>query len=351
MERRVSKVVNIGKIKIGGDNPIAVQTMLKLDPLNIKSNVESAIKLKNMGCDILRAAVPNSESVKLIYEIKKKVDIPLVADIHFDYRLAIASIDAGVDKIRINPGNIGNKEYIKSVVNACNKKNIPIRVGVNSGSLEKDILEKHKKITSKALCESAIRNIRILESFDFNNIVVSIKSSDVVTSIKAYELLASICDYPFHIGITESGSGNLALVKSSIGIGALLLKGIGDTIRVSLTGSAESEIECAKDILKSLRIIKNTGVEIISCPTCGRTNIDLIKIVNEIKNRLSNCKKNIKVAIMGCIVNGPGEAKSADIGIAGGKGCGVLFKNGKILKKILEKDLVNALVSEVEKLQ
>ena len=350
MKRRISKVVSIGSVKIGSDKPIAIQSMLNVDSSDIEGNVESARKLKDIGCDILRVAVPNKESVKLVYEIKKKVNIPLVADIHYDYRLALACVDAGIDKIIINPGNIGNEEYIKKIVSVCIKKNIPIRVGVNSGSLERDILAKYKKITSQALCESALRNIRILEKFDFNNIVISIKASDVLTSVKAYEMLADMCKYPLHLGITEAGTGNLAIVKTSIGIGSLLLKGIGDTIRVSLTGSPESEIKCAKDILKSLGLIKNYGIEIISCPTCGRTNVNLIEIVKNVRERLSNCKKNIKIAIMGCGVNGPGEAKNADIGIAAGKECGVLFKNGKILRKLAEKELVNALVSEVEKM-
>lgn len=345
------KIISIGNVKIGTGEPIAIQTMLNIKPTDIECNVKLAQKLKEMGCDILRVAVPDLNSARLLTKIKGSVDVAIVADIHFDYKLALASIDAGADKIRINPGNIGSKEQVKEIVKACRVKNIPIRVGINAGSLEKDILKKYKKINAAALCESAIKNIRILESFDFDNIVVSIKSSNVVTTVRSYEMLAKNCNYPLHIGITEAGSGNLAIVKSSIGIGSLLLNKIGDTIRVSLTGSPEAEIICAKDILKSLGLIKNYGIEIISCPTCGRTNVNLINIVKKVKENLSDYNKNIKIAIMGCCVNGPGEAKCADIGIAAGIGCGILFKHGKILKKVPEEKLVETLVNEVKKMQ
>ena len=270
-KRRLAKIVKIGDLKIGGNEPIAIQSMLDLPPENVEQNIEKALFLQNLGCNIIRIAIPNKKALLLIKELKKNISMPVVADIHFDYKLAIESVKAGADKIRINPGNIGSSEKIKAIVDACKEKNIPIRIGVNSGSVEKDILEKYGLPNAKALFESAIKNIKFFESLDFNNIVLSIKSSNVTTTFTAYKLLANACDYPLHLGITETGSGNLAVVKSSIGIGSLLLNGIGDTIRVSLTGRKENEILCAKDILKSLGLVKNYGVEIISCPTCGRT--------------------------------------------------------------------------------
>ena len=347
-KRRPAKIVKIGNLKIGGNEPIAIQSMLDLPPNKVAENIKEALYLESLGCDIIRVAVPNKDALILIKKLKENVKMPVVADIHFDYKLAIESVKAGADKIRINPGNIGSTEKIKAVINACNEKNVPIRIGVNSGSLEKDILKKHGAPTAEALFESALRNIKIFENLDFNNIVLSVKSSDVVTTFLAYKLLAENFSYPLHLGITETGSGNLAVVKSSIGIGSLLLNGIGDTIRVSLTGKKEDEIICAKDILKSLSLLKNYGVEIISCPTCGRTKIDILNITKKVKEELKFFKKNIKIAIMGCSVNGPGEAKEADIGIAGGDGFGVLFKKGKIVKTLPEEELVSALVSEVK---
>ena len=347
-KRRISKILKIGSLKIGGKEPIAIQSMLDLPSIDIEKNIEEALHLQNLGCDIIRVAVPNRESLVLIEKLKENISMPVVADIHFDYKLAIESVKAGADKIRINPGNIGSKEKIRAIVDVCSEKNIPIRIGVNSGSLEKDILEKYGSPNSKALFESAVRNIKLFESMNFRSMVLSIKSSDVTTAFDAYKMLAKACDYPLHLGITETGGGNLAIVKSSIGIGSLLLDGIGDTIRVSLTGKKEDEVLCAKDILKSLGLIENYGVEIISCPTCGRTKIDIISITKEVRQKLKFCKKNIKIAIMGCSVNGPGEAKEADIGIAGGNGYGVLFRKGKIIKTLPEEALVSSLVKEVE---
>ena len=347
--RRSARTVKIGEKKIGGNEKIAVQSMLNVPPYDIKNNIKEALRLKNAGCDILRIAIPDIDSVGLIYEIKQKVDIPIVADIHFNYKLAIESVAAGADKIRINPGNIGDESRIKKVVNACNNKSLPIRIGVNSGSLEKDILKKYSHPTAEALCESAIYNIRLLEKFDFDNIVLSLKSSNVKTMIDAYRLIANKCDYPLRLGVTGTGTKKIGIIKSSIGIGALLAEGIGDTIRVSLTADPIEEIIAARNILRVLNL-DNTGVEIISCPTCGRTKIDIINLTNKVENELKNCKKNIKVAVMGCVVNGPGEAKEADIGIAGGDGVGLLFKNGEIIRKVKEKDILKELVKEIESL-
>ena len=323
--------------------------MLNVPSDDIEGNIKQAMLLEKVGCDILRVAIPNMDAVKLIHKIKEKINIPLVADIHFDYKLAIESAFAGIDKIRINPGNIGDEEKIKQVVKICKEKNIPIRIGVNSGSLQKDILEKYSHPSSEALFESAMYHVKLLEKFDFDNIVLSMKSSNVLTMIKAYELAARECNYPLHLGVTKTGTEKMGIIKSSIGIGSLLAHGIGDTIRVSLTASVENEIFCARDILKSLGL-KKDGVEIISCPTCGRTKIDLINIVKEAEKQLAFCNKNIKVAIMGCVVNGPGEAREADIGIAGGDGVGIIFKKGKVLKKVNEENLLKELISEIKKL-
>ncbi len=349
MRRRYARTVKIGKKKIGGSEKIAIQSMLNIPSFDIKNNVREAIYLENAGCDILRIAIPDVASVKLIYEIKQKVNIPIVADIHFDYKLAIESVAAGADKIRINPGNIGDESRIKKVVNVCNNKTIPIRIGVNSGSLEKDILKKYGHPTAEALCESAIYHMRLLERFDFDNIVLSLKSSNVKIMIDAYRLIANKCDYPLHLGVTETGTKKIGMIKSSIGIGSLLIDGIGDTIRVSLTADPIEEIAAARNILNAINL-NDEGVEIISCPTCGRTKIDIIDLTNKVEKELKNCKKNIKVAVMGCVVNGPGEAKEADIGIAGGDGVGLLFKNGEIIKKVKEKDILKELVKEIENL-
>ncbi len=344
--QRKSKEVSIGKIKIGANNPIAIQSMLSVPSYNIEQNVKQATELKNAGCDILRVAIPDMDSVKLIEAIKKEVDIPLVADIHFDYKLAIESAYAGTDKIRINPGNIGNSEKIKEVAKICYNKNIPIRIGVNSGSLEKHILQKYGKATPQAMCESAIYNANLLKNFDFTNIVISLKSSDVKTSVEAYRLMSQQSVYPLHLGITEAGTESMGIVKSSIGIGSLLLDGIGDTIRVSLTDSPIKEVQAGIKILKSLNMY-DKGITFISCPTCGRTRIDIVKIAQEVEKLLENNKSKLKVAIMGCAVNGPGEAKDADIGICGGDGIGIIFKKGKIIRKVDEKDIVKELIKEV----
>ncbi len=347
--RRNSKEIKIGKIKIGKENPIAVQSMLNIPSYDIENSVKQAQKLKSAGCDILRIAIPDAEAIKLIDAIKTKVDIPLVADIHFDYKLALESVNAGIDKIRINPGNIGDKSRIKMVAYACRNKNIPIRIGVNSGSVERHILEKYGSPTPEAMVQSALYNIKLLENFDFDNIVVSLKSSSVNKTVQSYRLLADKCNYPLHLGVTEAGTEEMGIVKSSIGIGSLLLDGIGDTIRVSLTDEPIKEITAGINILKAIDLYK-PSIKFVSCPTCGRTRIDLIKIAKEAENALKNCNKNLKIAIMGCVVNGPGEARDADIGITGANGMGIIFKKGKIIKKVKENDLVQELVNEVNRM-
>ena len=344
--RRHSNEVKIGDLKIGGNNPILVQSMLSIPSYDIENSVKQAIKLKQAGCEILRIAIPDKDSIKLIDAIKNAVDIPLVADIHFDYKLALESVAAGIDKIRINPGNIGNEDKIKAVAIACKNKNIPIRIGVNSGSIERKILEKYSSPTPEAMCESALYNAQLLEKFDFNNIVISIKSSSVRRMAESYRMIARKCQYPLHLGVTEAGTKTMGTIKSAIGIGSLLLDGIGDTIRVTLTDDPVEEVKAGFNILKALELRK-CGITFISCPTCGRTRIDIIKIAKEIENLLENNKSNLKVAVMGCVVNGPGEAKEADIGIAGGDGYGVIFKKGKVFKKVEEENLVNELVNEI----
>ncbi len=346
---RKSRTVFAGGLPIGGGSKISVQSMLNVPSGNVEGSVRQAVALEKAGCDIIRAAIPDLEAVKLIPAIKNAVRIPLVADIHFDYRLALKSVAAGIDKIRINPGNIGSDDRVKAVADACRANKIPIRIGVNSGSLEKEILAKYGSPTPEALVESALYHASLLEKFDFYDIVLSIKSSDVNTMIRAYELAAQFCDYPLHLGVTEAGTERMGLVKSAIGIGSLLQKGIGDTIRVSLTADPVKEVEAGFDILKALNLNTNS-VQFISCPTCGRTRIDLIGIANEVERRLSNCKKNIKVAVMGCAVNGPGEAREADIGIAGGDGVGLIFKKGEIIRKVPENELIESLMQEIDKL-
>lgn len=343
------KQVVAGNVKIGGGAKISVQSMLNIPAEDIEGSVKQAVELEKAGCDIIRAAIPNMDAIRLIPAIKQAVSIPLVADIHFDYRLALEAVSAGVDKIRINPGNIGDDSRVKAVADACRLNNAPIRIGVNSGSLEKNILEKYGHPTPEALCESALYHASLLEKFDFNDIVLSMKSSSVSTMVKAYELAAQKCDYPLHLGVTEAGTERMGIIKSSAGIGSLLIKGIGDTIRVSLTADPVREVAAAHDILKALDI-ETEGIQFVSCPTCGRTKIDLIGLANQAQERLKDCKKNIKVAIMGCAVNGPGEAKEADIGIAGGNGVGLVFKKGEIIKKVSENQLIDALVEEVNKL-
>ncbi len=348
-ERRKSRVVNIGGVLIGGDNPIAVQSMLNAEAHDIQGNIAQAQKLEKAGCQIIRLAVPDTDAVKTVYELKKNIKIPVVADIHFDYKLALASVDAGADKIRINPGNIGSDDRVKAVVTKCVQKNIPIRIGVNSGSLEKDILAKYGSPVPEALAESAMYHVRLLEKFDFSDIVISLKSSNVNYMVEAYELIAKQCDYPLHLGVTETGTERMGTIKSSVGIGSLLVHGIGDTIRVSLTADPIREVYAGNDILKAVGL-KNDSPYLVSCPTCGRTKIDLIGLANEVEERLRDCKKGIKVAVMGCAVNGPGEAREADIGIAGGDGCGLIFKKGEILRKVPENELIDELMKEIEKL-
>ena len=348
-ERRKTKQIKVGNLFIGSEHNISVQSMLNVSSHDIKNSVLQAKELEKAGCEIIRIAIPDKESLDLITALKKEINVPLVADIHFDYRLALESIDRGIDKIRINPGNIGSDENVKKVANSCKLKNIPIRIGVNSGSLEKNILNKYGGVTPEAMVESALYHVNLLNKFDFDNIVISIKSSDVEKMIKAYRLIADKCDYPLHLGVTEAGTYKQSLIKSCVGIGSLLLDGIGDTIRVSMTDKPIREVESATDILKALSLKKNAPT-LVSCPTCGRTKIDLISLANEVEERLKDCTKPIKVAVMGCVVNGPGEAHDADVGIAGGDGCAILFKKGEIVKKISEENIVDELMKEIERL-
>ena len=348
--RRTAKTVKIGNIAIGGDNPIAIQSMLSVPSWDIERSVAQAKALEAAGCKIIRAAVPNIEAVKLIYALKLAVSAPIVADIHFDYRLALECAAVGVDKIRINPGNIGGEDRVKAVAKACNEKNIPIRIGVNSGSVEKEILKKYGAPTPEAMVESAANHIAMLTRADFDNIVLSIKSSDLNSMVSAYRLAAENFDCPLHLGVTEAGTKHMGQIKSAIGIGSLLLDGIGDTIRVSLTDDPIEEIAAAKDILKALGM-KGCGVQLVSCPTCGRTRIDLISLAKKVEAALEGCDMDIKVAVMGCVVNGPGEAKEADVGIAGGDGCGIVFEKGEIVEKVPEEELLPALLRRIEYLK
>ena len=349
IKRRKTRVVKIGNVLIGGDNPIAIQSMCNTKTSDVDATVKQILELEAAGCEIIRVAVPDMKAAEAIAEIKKQIHIPLVADIHFDYRLALKAIESGVDKLRINPGNIGGEDRVKAVVEAAKAKKIPIRIGVNSGSLEKDILEKYGEVTPEGLVESALRHVRILEKLDFHDIVISIKASNVPFSLATYSLLSKEVDYPIHLGITESGTEWSGTIKSAVGIDAILAMGIGDTIRVSLTGSTVEEVKVAKAILKDLGLRK-FGIEFVSCPTCGRTSIDLIGLANKVEEKCRNINKDIKVAVMGCAVNGPGEAREADIGIAGGNGYGLIFKKGEILKKLPENELLDALMEEIEKL-
>lgn len=349
MERRITRTVKAGNVEIGSGSKITVQSMLNALAHDIEGNVAQAVELEKAGCEIVRLTVPDIEAVKTLYAVKNAVKIPVVADIHFDYKCALESVAAGVDKIRINPGNIGSDDRIKAVADACRQKNIPIRIGVNSGSLEKDLLKKCGHVTPEALCESALRHASLLEKFDFNDIVISIKSSDVPTMVAAYRLVAQQCDYPLHLGVTEAGTRHMGMLKSAAGIGALLLDGIGDTIRVSLTANPVSEVAAGFDILKAVGIKKDCP-QIVSCPTCGRTKIDLISLAEKVEKELANVHKPIKVAVMGCAVNGPGEAKEADIGVAGGDGYGLIFKHGEILKKVPENKIVEELLKEIDNL-
>lgn len=346
MTREDTKVIQIGTVKIGGGNPVAIQSMTNTKTEDVEATVQQILALEVAGCQIIRCAVPTMEAAEAIREIKKRIHIPLVADIHFDYRLAIAAIENGADKIRINPGNIGDRSRVQAVVDKAKEYNIPIRVGVNSGSLEKPLLEKYGGVTSEGIVESAMDKVRLIEEMGYDNLVVSIKSSDVLMCVKAHELIAKQCPYPLHVGITESGTVLSGNIKSSVGLGIILYQGIGDTIRVSLTGDPLEEIKSAKLILKTLGLRKG-GIEVVSCPTCGRTKIDLIGLANQVENMVADIPLDIKVAVMGCVVNGPGEAKEADIGIAGGIGEGLLIKKGEIIKKVKEEQLLSVLREEL----
>ena len=343
MIRENTKVISIGGCCIGGENPIAIQSMCNTKTEDVKSTVAQILALEEAGCDIIRVAVPTMEAAEAIKEIKKQIHIPLVGDIHFDYRLAIAAMENGVDKIRINPGNIGSADRVKAVVDTAKAYHVPIRVGVNSGSLEKPLIEKYGgRVTAEGLVESALDKVRMIEDYDYDQMVISIKSSDVMMCIKAHELIARQTDYPLHVGITESGTLISGNIKSAVGLGIMLNEGIGNTIRVSLTGDPVEEIKSAKLILRTLGLRKG-GIEVVSCPTCGRTQIDLIGLANQVENMVQGYDLNLKVAVMGCVVNGPGEAKEADLGIAGGKGEGLLIRKGEIVKKVPESELLAAL--------
>ncbi|WP_297130021.1 flavodoxin-dependent (E)-4-hydroxy-3-methylbut-2-enyl-diphosphate synthase [uncultured Eubacterium sp.] len=346
---RTSKKIKVGNTFLGGDSPVLVQSMLNVPSTDIDGSVKQAVELEKAGCQIIRFAIPNEEALALIEPIKNATTVPLVADIHFDYRLAIGAAERGIDKIRINPGNIGSEDRVKAVADICKQKGLPIRIGVNSGSLEKHILEKYGSPTPEAMVESALFHASLLEKFDFDDIVISIKSSNVNTMIKAYELAAEKCDYPLHLGVTEAGTERMGIIKSAVGIGSLLTHGIGDTIRVSLTDDPVKEVYAAQDILKAIGL-KTDCPYLVSCPTCGRTRIDLVGLAKQVEERLRDCKKPITVAVMGCIVNGPGEAKEADIGVAGGDGCGLIFKKGEILRKVPENELLDELMKEIDKL-
>ncbi len=346
--RRTTRPVSIGNVQIGGEAPVSVQSMTNTDTRDVGATVNQIKDLEQAGCELVRVAVPNLEAAKKISQIKAEIDIPLIADIHFDYRLALEVLDQGIDGLRINPGNIGDRTKIERVASKSLEKRVPIRVGVNAGSLEKDLLEKYGHPTAEAMVESALKNIRLLEEFGFNDIIISLKASKVMMTLQAYQLIAEKVNYPLHVGITEAGTIKSGTVKSAVGIGAILAQGLGDTIRVSLTGDPVAEVNLSYEILKSLGL-RSGGVEIISCPTCGRTEIDLVAIANQVENRLAGVNKDIEVAIMGCVVNGPGEAREADLGIAGGKDVGLIFKKGEVIKKVPADQLVDELMKEVDK--
>lgn len=347
--RRQARVISVGGVSIGGDNQISIQSMTTTKTADVSKTAEQINALSAAGCDIARVAVPDAESANALSDIKRLISVPIVADIHFDWRLALMSISAGADKLRINPGNIGGSERLKQVADAAKSMGVPIRVGVNSGSLEPEILRKYGKVTAEGLAESAIKNAALLENFDFSDIIISIKASDVSTSIEAYELVAAKTDYPLHVGITEAGPLYAGSIKSAVGIGAILSRGIGDTIRVSLTADPLSEILCAKEILKSLGL-RRFGAELISCPTCGRTRTGMIELANRVETYLSAINKPIRVAVMGCAVNGPGEAREADVGVACGDGNGVIFKKGRIIRSVSEDQIFESLVREIEEM-
>ncbi len=346
--KKLTKQITLGPVKIGGGAPVIVQSMTKTDTRDISSTVSQIKKLEVAGCEAVRVAVLNSEAAKAIRGIKKKIKIPLIADVHFDHRLALQSMASGADGLRINPGNIGSKLKVQEVVSAAKDKNVPIRIGVNAGSLEKDLLKKYGHPTAKALVESAGKHIRILEDLKFTSIKVSLKASDVIRTVEAYRLFSKKFDYPVHIGVSEAGPAFSGTIKSAVGLGILLSEGIGDTIRVSLTADPVEEVKVAYEILKCLHL-RQTGPEIISCPTCGRCQINIRGLVEKVESELSKIKKPLKVAVMGCVVNGPGEAREADVGIAGGKGMGILFKHGKVIKTLKEQELFSTLMSEIKK--
>ena len=348
MDRSHTKKVKIGSCEIGGGNPVRIQSMTNTKTEDVTATAEQINRLAAAGCEIIRCAVPTMEAAKALREIRKQISIPLVADIHFDYRLAIAAMENGADKIRINPGNIGGKDRLQAVVREAKDRNIPIRVGVNSGSLEKDLVEKYHGVTAEGIVESALDKVKMIEDMDYDNLVISIKSSDVLMCVRAHELIADQTDHPLHVGITEAGTLISGNIKSSIGLGLILHQGIGDTIRVSLTGDPLEEIKSAKLILRTLGLRKG-GIEVVSCPTCGRTQIDLIRLANQVEDMVADIPADLKVAVMGCIVNGPGEAKEADIGIAGGLHEGLIIKHGEILKKVPEQELLPALREELLK--
>lgn len=348
MFRDNTKTVKIGNRVIGGGNPVLIQSMTNTRTEDVKATVEQILRLEAAGCEIIRSTVPTIEAAKAIKEIKKQIHIPIVADIHFDYKMAVAAIENGADKIRINPGNIGSRDKIKAVTDCAKERNIPIRIGVNSGSLEKELIEKYgNRVTAEGIVESALDKVHIIENLGYDNIVVSIKSSDVMMCVKAHELIATQCKYPLHVGITESGTVYSGNIKSAIGLGIILNQGIGDTIRVSLTGDPVEEIRSAKMILNTLGLRKS-GIEVVSCPTCGRTRIDLISLASQVEEMVQKYPLDIKVAVMGCVVNGPGEAKEADIGIAGGDKEGLLIKKGEIIKKVPEEELLKTLEEELK---
>ncbi len=352
--RRQSREIRAGSLIVGGNAPISIQSMTNTDTHDIEATYRQTLALANAGCDVVRITAPDEESVRVFSELKKRgITTPLVADIHFNYKIAIKAAISGADKIRINPGNIGSKDKVREVVAACREMGVPIRIGVNSGSLEESILKKYGSPTAEALAESALYHASLLEELDFRNIALSVKSSDTQTMIRANKILAEKTDYPLHLGVTEAGAGNRALIKSSIGVGSLLSEGIGDTVRISLTDDPVNEIAAARAILDSLGISEEPGMDIVSCPTCGRTSIDLINLLSQFEERAKIeglDRKNIKVALMGCAVNGPGEAREADIGIAGGKGEALLFKKGEIIRKIKEKDIINELIAEIKEM-
>jgi len=349
LKRRKTRPVWVGKVQVGGSAPVAVQSMTNTDTRDVAATVTQVKKLTAAGCEIVRVAVPDVRAAEALAEIKKQISIPLVADIHFDYRLALKALEAGVDGLRVNPGNIGGEEKVAVVVEAAKKRKVPVRIGVNAGSLEKDPENTYSRVCAMALVESALRQVRLFEKIGFCELKISVKSSDVPLMLEAYRLLAEKTDYPLHLGVTEAGTLRSGIVKSAVGIGALLAQGIGDTIRVSLTGDPVEEVRVGYAILKALGLRKR-GIELISCPTCGRTQIDLIKIANAVEERLKDIVTPVKVAVMGCVVNGPGEARQADVGIAGGKGGGVLFRRGEIVRRLPEEEMVEALVREVQEI-